>query len=82
MKVLLDIQDEKALHLIEVLRSLPYVTTTITDDENLILESNFSFDGVEISKLELLQKIEAAENRIDLGKFISQEDLEKEAESW
>ena len=27
MKVLLDIQDSQAIHLIEVLRSLPYVTT-------------------------------------------------------
>lgn len=82
MKVLLDIQDEKALHLIEVLKSLPYVITTITDDENLILESNFNLDGVEITKQQLLQQIEAAETRIDLGKFITQEDLEKEAESW
>lgn len=27
MKVLLDIRDDKALHLLEVLRSLPYVKT-------------------------------------------------------
>lgn len=32
MKVLLDIQDSKATHLVEVLKSLPYVTTkTLTE---------------------------------------------------
>ena len=82
MKVLLEIQDEKALHLIEVLKSLPYVTTTITDDKNLVLQPSFTLDGFEISKQQLLQKIEAAENRIDLGEFISQEDLEKEVNNW
>lgn len=60
MKVLLDIQDEKALPLIEVLRSLPYVITTITHDDNSVLESDFNLDGTEINKLELLQNIEAA----------------------
>lgn len=82
MKVLLEIQDEKALHLIEVLKSLPYVTTTITDDKNLVLQPSFTLDGFEISKQQLLQKIEAAENRIDLGEFVSQEDLEKEVNNW
>lgn len=39
MKVLLDIQDNKALHLIEVLKSLPYVKAkTISDEKALLVE--------------------------------------------
>ncbi len=33
MKVLLDINDEKAIHLLEVLNSLPYVKTKPLTDE-------------------------------------------------
>ena len=39
MKVLLDIKDNKALALLEVLRSLPYVkATTITDEKALLMQ--------------------------------------------
>ncbi|MGV3546377.1 MAG: hypothetical protein ACO1N4_04885 [Pedobacter sp.] len=39
MKVLLDIKDNKAQSLLEVLRSLPYVkTTTISDEKALLIE--------------------------------------------
>ncbi len=39
MKVLLDIKDNKAFHLLEVLKSLPYVkTTTISDEKALLME--------------------------------------------
>lgn len=39
MKVLLDIKDDKALHLMEVLKSLPYVKTkTLSDDKALLIE--------------------------------------------
>ncbi|MBK9257444.1 MAG: hypothetical protein IPM42_18425 [Saprospiraceae bacterium] len=39
MKVLLDIKDSKAIHLVEVLKSLPYVkTTTISDDKAILME--------------------------------------------
>ncbi|TAH27461.1 MAG: hypothetical protein EAZ07_00880 [Cytophagales bacterium] len=39
MKVLLDIKDDKALHLMEVLKSLPYVKTkTISDKKALLME--------------------------------------------
>jgi len=39
MKVLLDIKDDKAIHLMEVLRSLPYVKTkTISDEKALLIE--------------------------------------------
>ncbi|MBK8052624.1 MAG: hypothetical protein IPK35_04895 [Saprospiraceae bacterium] len=39
MKVILDIKDNKAFHLLEVLKSLPYVkTTTISDEKALLME--------------------------------------------
>ncbi len=39
MKVLLDIKDNKALHLLEVLKSLPYVRTKqLTGEKALLLE--------------------------------------------
>ncbi len=39
MKVLLDIQDSKAIHVLEVLKGLPYVkATTITDEKALLME--------------------------------------------
>ncbi len=39
MKVLLDIKDNRALHLMEVLKSLPYVRTTmLTEEKALLLE--------------------------------------------
>lgn len=39
MKVLLDIQDSKALHLLEVLKSLPYVKTKQLTEEKALLMS-------------------------------------------
>ena len=39
MKLLLEIKDNKALHLFEVLKSLPYVKTTpISDEKALLME--------------------------------------------
>ncbi|MFM2387922.1 MAG: hypothetical protein RL660_2679 [Bacteroidota bacterium] len=39
MRVLLDIKDNKALHLLEVLRGLSYVkTTTLSDEKALLIE--------------------------------------------
>lgn len=39
MKVLLEIKDNKALHLLEVLKSLPYVKTkTISEEKALLME--------------------------------------------
>ena len=39
MRVLLDIKDNKALHLMEVLKSLPYVKTkTLSDEKALLME--------------------------------------------
>ena len=39
MRVLLDIKDSMALHLLEVLKSLPYVKTkTLSDEKALLME--------------------------------------------
>ena len=39
MRVLLDIKDNKALHLLEVLKGLSYVkTTTLSDEKALLIE--------------------------------------------
>lgn len=39
MKVILDIKDNKAFHLLEVLKSLPYVkATTISDEKALLMQ--------------------------------------------
>ncbi len=37
MRVLLDIKDNKALHLVEVLKSLPYVKTVNLSNEKAML---------------------------------------------
>lgn len=50
MKVLLEIKDNKALHLLEVLKSLPYVKTkTISNEKALLIEE--IKDAVEELKL-------------------------------
>ncbi len=39
MRVLLDIKDNKAIHLLEVLKSLPYVKTkTISNEKAILIE--------------------------------------------
>ena len=37
MKLILDIKDNKALHLMEILRNLPYVRTKAISDEKALL---------------------------------------------
>ena len=50
MKVLLDIKDDKAAHLLEVLKGLSYVkTTTISNEKALLMEE--IKDAVEELKL-------------------------------
>lgn len=50
MKVLLDIQDNKALHLLEILRSLPFVKTKLLTDAKAQLMSDIR-ESVEELKL-------------------------------
>ena len=58
MKVLLDIQDSKAIHLIEVLKSLPYVKTKQLTEEKAVLMSEIR-EAVENLKLVREGKLEA-----------------------
>jgi len=50
MKILLDIKDEKAMHLLEVLRSLPYVKTKQLTDAKAEMMSDIR-EAVEELKL-------------------------------
>ena len=50
MKILLDIKDNKALHLLEVLKSLPYVKTKQLTEAKALLMSEIK-DAVEEMKM-------------------------------
>ena len=50
MRVLLDIKDDKALHLMEVLKGLSYVKTKTISDEKAVLIGNIK-EAVEELKL-------------------------------
>ena len=58
MKVLLDIQDNKAIHLLEVLKGLPYVKTKQLTEEKAELMSEIR-EAVENLKLVREGKLEA-----------------------
>lgn len=58
MKVLLDIKDSKALHLMEVLKSLPYVKTQQLTDEKAELLGDIR-EAVENLKLVRSGKLKA-----------------------
>ena len=58
MKVLLDIKDSKALHLLAVLKSLPYVKTKQLTDEKAQLLSEIR-EAVENLKLVRAGKLKA-----------------------
>jgi hypothetical protein len=80
----MDIQAEK-LYLIEQLARVQ--DAEIIDQIKKILNKmnnpivGYS-NGTPITKKELITRIDAAEYRIAKGDFISQEDLEKEANNW
>ncbi|MHC8948416.1 hypothetical protein [Sphingobacterium hungaricum] len=52
MKVLLEIKDNKAIHLLEVLNNLPYVKTKIISEEKALLieEIKESVDHINLVK--------------------------------
>lgn len=58
MKVLLDIKDNKALPLIEVLKGLPYVKTKMLSDEKALLMEEIK-EAVENLKLVRKGKLKA-----------------------
>jgi hypothetical protein len=58
MKLILDIKDNKALHLMEILKSLPYVSTKAISDEKALLIEEIK-GAVENIKLVRQGKLEA-----------------------
>ncbi len=81
----MDIQAEK-LHLIEELARIQD-SSIIEQVRNLLKEKNnpvmgYNLQGFPLTRKQLVKQIEEAEKRIDSGEYISQEDLEKDSESW
>lgn len=82
----MDIQAEKLL-LIEELARVQDVQI-IKQIKQLLLQqkknptTGYDISGNPITRKQLIARIEKADNRIDNGEYITQEDLEKESENW
>jgi hypothetical protein len=81
----MDIQTEK-LRLIEELMKVqdPGI---IAEVRKLLMERydpvvGYEVNGDPITRSTLMRQLEEAEQRIDRGQYTTQDDLEKEAESW
>lgn len=82
---IMDIQAEK-LRLIAELARLQDINI-IEQIRQLLKQKNnpvvgYEINGDPITRKELIKRIEEAEERIDGGEYITQEDLEKESENW
>lgn len=81
----MDIQAEK-LYLIEQLtrvqdiKIIRRIKRILNDDLEAVL--GYRPNGEPITKQQLVANLEEAEKRIQAGHYTSQEDLEKEVESW
>lgn len=81
----MDIQAEK-LYLIEQLAKVRDVEV-IRQLKKILGKENesvvgYRVTGEPITRKQLMKKVEDAERRIEAGQFTSQQDLEREAESW
>jgi hypothetical protein len=80
----MDIQAEK-LRLIEELARIQDIHI-IEQIKQLLKRQNpvvgYGINGNAITRKQLIKRIEDAEQRIDNGEYITQEDLEKESENW
>jgi len=81
----MDIQAEK-LHLIEKLAKTQDIKI-IEQIKSLFLKKTdalvgYDIHGRSITRQQLIERIEEADRRIDKGEYITQQDLEKEAENW
>lgn len=80
----MDIQAEK-LYLIEELARIQDISI-IEQIKQLLKKNNpvmgYDIKGAPITGKQLIQRIEKAEQRIDKGEYITQEDIEKESENW
>jgi hypothetical protein len=81
----MDIQAEK-LRLIEELARIQDIHIIEQINELLKQKSDpvvgFEITGAPISRRQLIKRIEEAEQRIDGGEFVTQEDLERESKNW
>jgi hypothetical protein len=69
---LIDRSDEKLLQMI-------YAMAAVYDKEEIVA---YTTSGKPLTKKDYNQRLEKAENQIASGEYISQEELEKEAENW
>lgn len=81
----MDIQAEK-LYLIEQLAKVQDVNV-IQQLKKILEQENesvigYRVTGEPITQKQLVKKVQEAERRIETGHFTSQQDLEREAESW
>jgi hypothetical protein len=81
----MDIQTEKLLLIEELLKVQD--KRIIAEVRELLVQRHdpivgYELDGSPITRSVLLQQLEEAEQRVANGEFITQEDLEKEAENW
>ncbi|HMQ00392.1 MAG TPA: hypothetical protein PKC24_11475 [Cyclobacteriaceae bacterium] len=81
----MDIQAEK-LQLIEQLAKIQDIQI-INQIKELLKQKNnpvvgYEITGQPITRKQLIQRIEDAEQRIDKGEYTTQEDLELESENW
>ena len=81
----MDIQTEKLL-LIEELTKVQDAWL-IAEVRRLLIERHdpivgYEVNGEPITRSTLMRQLEEAEQRIERGQYTTQEDLEKEAESW
>jgi hypothetical protein len=86
VKEAMDIQTEKML-LMEELDKVQDVSVIAEIRKRLreIIDDpivGYELSGEPITRSMLMRQLEEAEQRIDRGEYITQEDLEKEAESW
>ena len=81
----MDIQLEK-LQLIEKLTQIEDIDIIEQVRELLNQKGNqvvgYGINGTPITRKQLIRRIEEAEERIDNGEYITQEDLEKESQNW
>ncbi len=81
----MDIQAEK-LHLIEELAKIQDIRLIVKIKELLMRKNDpvvgYEITGAPITRKQLIKRIEEAEQRIDNGEYVTQEDLERESENW
>lgn len=81
----MDIQAEK-LHLIEELAKIQDIRLIVQIRELLMRKNDpvvgYEITGAPITRKQLIKRIEEAEQRIDNGEYVTQEDLERESENW